>query len=217
MAPTVLIHLGTNGHVTESQLRRALKLLSDRRRVIVVNAHAPRRWVPENNDTIARVVRDYANTVLIDWAVTATDHPEFFASDDIHLSGSGQRAFVHAVIRAGGFPATPPPAAVVARAASPVVVTLPAVLQPAAFVTDVPAVAASDETPLEGSVPSEMLPVSVEPDGVAPGTVAPAGVQPITVEPPAVTSPAEAPLLEAPPLEAPPLEAPPRSDAELQL
>jgi peptidoglycan/LPS O-acetylase OafA/YrhL len=217
MAPTVLIHLGTNGHVTESQLRRALRLLSDRRRVIVVNAHAPRRWVPENNDTIARVVRDYANTVLIDWAVAATDHPEFFASDDIHLSGSGQRAFVHAVIRAGGFPATPPPAAVVARAAPPAVATLPTLLHAAVLVTDVPSVTARDEALIEDGQPSGMLPVSVAPDSsvpdrVPPASAPPASGEPMNSEPASLTSPAT-----VPPATAPPATAPPVSGAELQL
>jgi peptidoglycan/LPS O-acetylase OafA/YrhL len=107
LAPTVLVHVGTNGTVTEAQLRRSLKELSDRDRVIVVNAHAPRRWVATNNALVARVCHEYTNAVLLDWAALSTDHPEFFASDDIHLTASGQQAFVNAVIEAGGFPAVP--------------------------------------------------------------------------------------------------------------
>jgi hypothetical protein len=110
LAPTVLVHVGTNGYISESQLRRSLKELADRDRVILVNAHAPRLWVTANNEMMARVLRDYPNAVLLDWASLSTAHPEFFASDDVHLSPSGQHAFVNAVIQVGGFPMTPPPA-----------------------------------------------------------------------------------------------------------
>lgn len=126
LAPTVLLHLGTNGYVTESQLRRSLRELADRHRVIVVNANAPRRWVPENNDMLARVVREYRNAVLVDWAAMSLEHPEFFASDHIHLSPSGQRAFVAEVIRAGGFPSRPLPLARTAALSLPPA-TVPAV------------------------------------------------------------------------------------------
>ena len=109
LAPTVLMQLGTNGYVTEHQLRKSLTALSDRHLVILVNAHAPRRWVDANNEMLARVVPDYSNAVLIDWAGGATAHPEFFVSDDIHLTAIGQRVFVNAVKCAGNFPAVPPP------------------------------------------------------------------------------------------------------------
>lgn len=99
LAPTVLIHLGTNGHVTEAQLREALESLRDRQRVILVNARAPRRWVDANNALMARVAPDYPNVVLTDWAALGDAHPEFFASDGIHLSPTGQRAFVETILR----------------------------------------------------------------------------------------------------------------------
>lgn len=110
LAPTVLLHLGTNGYITERQFRKSLKELADRKRVIVINAHAPRRWVLENNEMLARVVPEYPNAVLVNWADMSTLHPEFFASDDIHLTANGQQALVQAVIRAGGFPVAPPKA-----------------------------------------------------------------------------------------------------------
>jgi hypothetical protein len=45
LAPAVLLHFGTNGDVTEDQLRQALQMLSDRQRVIVVNSRVPRQWM----------------------------------------------------------------------------------------------------------------------------------------------------------------------------
>ena len=100
LSERVVLHLGTNGLVTESQLRAALEGLRDRARVVVVNAVAPRRWVTGNNRLIDRVLPDYPNAVLADWAGVAAGHPEFFVSDGIHLSASGQRAFVGEIVRA---------------------------------------------------------------------------------------------------------------------
>ena len=111
LADQVLVHLGTNGVVTEPQLRAALDGLRDRTRVVVVNAAAPRRWVAPNNALIDRVLTDYGNAVLADWASVADGHPEFFVSDGVHLSASGQRAFVGEILRALASPLarqTPP-------------------------------------------------------------------------------------------------------------
>jgi len=104
LAGTVMLHLGTNGYVTEKQLREALETLGDRERIILVNARAPRRWVEENNSLMARVVAEYPNAVLADWAGLANDHPEYFVSDGIHLSQAGKRAFVEQILAAVGLP-----------------------------------------------------------------------------------------------------------------
>jgi peptidoglycan/LPS O-acetylase OafA/YrhL len=99
----VVLHVGTNGYVTEDQLRTILTLLDDRERVILVNAAAPRRWVERNNDLIERVAADHPNTVVADWSSVANEHPEYFVSDQVHLSGKGQRAFVDEIFRAADF------------------------------------------------------------------------------------------------------------------
>jgi len=105
----VLIHLGTNGYVTEKQLRAMLELLRDRERVLVMNSRVPRRWMAANNRLLATVVPQYPNAVLIDWHGIADPKPEFFVQDGVHLTGSGMRAFVAAVVAAGDFSKAPPP------------------------------------------------------------------------------------------------------------
>jgi peptidoglycan/LPS O-acetylase OafA/YrhL len=108
----VLIHLGTNGYVTEKQLRAMLELLRDRERVLVMNSRVPRRWMAANNRLLATVVPQYPNAVLIDWHGIADPKPEYFVQDGVHLTGSGMRAFVAAVVAAGDFSkAAPAPAA----------------------------------------------------------------------------------------------------------
>ncbi|MFM7626789.1 MAG: acyltransferase family protein, partial [Gammaproteobacteria bacterium] len=105
----VLIHLGTNGYVTERQLRAMLELLRDRERVLVMNSRVPRRWMAANNRLLATVVPQYPNAVLIDWHGIADPKPEFFVQDGVHLTGSGMRAYVAAVVAAGDFSKAPPP------------------------------------------------------------------------------------------------------------
>ncbi|MBS0472495.1 MAG: acyltransferase family protein [Proteobacteria bacterium] len=101
ITPIVIIHLGTNGFVLESQLRQMLELVKDAKRVVLVNTHVPRRWMDLNNEMMARVVSAYPNAVLADWAATSDQQADFFISDGIHLTGPGKRAFISAIIRAG--------------------------------------------------------------------------------------------------------------------
>jgi peptidoglycan/LPS O-acetylase OafA/YrhL len=171
LAPTVLIHIGTNSYVGEKPLRRTLVDLADRQLVILVNAHAPRRWVTENNEMLSRVVRDYPNAVLIDFAEAATLHPEFFVSDDIHLTAAGQRALVDAVKRAGNFRTGPrrvPKATTVVQpeaeavstesATGDAVVTEPAVLPDPAAAPDpatAPVIVPEDSNPADTLEPIE--------------------------------------------------------------
>ena len=103
LQPKVMIHLGTNGYISERQLRAMLDMLRDRERVLVMNSRVPRRWMAANNQLLATLVPQYSNAVLIDWHSLSDGHPEFFVQDGVHLTGSGMRAFVGAVVAAGDF------------------------------------------------------------------------------------------------------------------
>ncbi len=109
LSEVVLIHLGTNGYVTEGQLRKMLSLLADRKRVVLVNTHVPRRWMDPNNEMIDRVVPDFPNVVLVNWKDVSADHREYFVSDGVHLTVPGQRAFVGEIARVGQIAIAPPP------------------------------------------------------------------------------------------------------------
>ena len=103
LAPTVVIHTGTNGIITEDELRQMLDVLSDRQRVVVVNTNVPRRWMQPNNDLIAQVVADYPNAVIADWYSVSADNPDYFVSDGTHPQWpSGIKAFVREITRAAG-------------------------------------------------------------------------------------------------------------------
>ncbi len=106
LTPVVLIHLGTNGYVYEDQLRGILALLADRPRVIIVNAHVPRRWMTPNDDLIDRVLPDYPNAVLVDWRKASEGRRGWFVADGFHLTPTGQRALVAEIMRAGNLSTT---------------------------------------------------------------------------------------------------------------
>ena len=101
LRPVVLVHLGTNGYVTEDQLRQILSMLTDRKRVILVDAHVPRRWMKANNALLKRVVPDFSNTVRVCWSNVSAGQPNYFISDGVHLTRRGQRAFIAEIIRVG--------------------------------------------------------------------------------------------------------------------
>lgn len=100
LAPTVVIHTGTNGIVTEDQLRSMLDILSDRDRVVVVNVNVPRRWTDPNNEIIASVVPDYPNAAIADWASVSAGRSDYFVSDGVHPTWDGTKAFVKEIRRA---------------------------------------------------------------------------------------------------------------------
>ncbi len=116
LTPVVLVHLGTNGYIYESQLRAILSLLADRKRVILINTHVPRRWMESNNALIDRLVPDYPNVVLVNWRDVSDGQPDYFIADGVHLTDLGQRAFITEIMRVGNLvtgPVTAPSADIV--------------------------------------------------------------------------------------------------------
>ncbi|WP_266171645.1 acyltransferase family protein [Dyella subtropica] len=101
LRPVTLIHLGTNGYITEAQLRQILSMLADRERVILVNTHVPRRWMETNNALIERVAPDFPNVVSVRWNDVSEGQPDYFVSDGVHLTDIGQHAFIAAIMREG--------------------------------------------------------------------------------------------------------------------
>lgn len=101
---TVVIHLGTNGYLSEPHFRELLRQLADRQLVVLINVHANRRWTSPNNVLIERVGRDFKNVVVVDWEEQAGQHPEYFAGDGIHLTSLGAKALAVQISSAAGAP-----------------------------------------------------------------------------------------------------------------
>jgi peptidoglycan/LPS O-acetylase OafA/YrhL len=93
----VIVQLGTNGTIDPGQFDRMMQILSDRKKVVIINAKVPRAWEGQVNDTLAAGVKRYKNAVLLDWHGYASQHPEFFYDDEIHLRPDGAAAYAQYV------------------------------------------------------------------------------------------------------------------------
>ena len=90
---TVIVHGGTNGPIDEAGLRRLLDNTRDRR-VYLVNVHVPRTWQDFNDALLGRVVAEYPNAHVLDWATLAAANRPWLYADDIHLRpGSGRDGY----------------------------------------------------------------------------------------------------------------------------
>ena len=96
----VIIHMGTNGVVTEKDLRPILERLSDRKRVVVVNVRVPRPWMKPTNSMIQSIIVDYPNVRLADWNKVSKGHRGYFGPDGVHLTGTGGQAFAELIEQA---------------------------------------------------------------------------------------------------------------------
>ena len=97
---TVIFDLGNNNHLTESDVRTLFELLKNQPRIIVVDTAVPRIWRDDNNRIIRKVIADYPQAVLIDWASISLNHPEYFAPDGVHLDDAGSDVYVNAILEA---------------------------------------------------------------------------------------------------------------------
>jgi peptidoglycan/LPS O-acetylase OafA/YrhL len=93
LSDTVVVHMGTNGVITQGHMDAIYQILGDRKRVVFVNLKVPRRWEQGDNDVIAANVARHPNSVLIDWHNIGGAHPEYFYEDGIHLRPDGARAY----------------------------------------------------------------------------------------------------------------------------
>ncbi|PIT73275.1 acyltransferase family protein [Limnohabitans sp. G3-2] len=104
LGDATVIHLGTNGYLSEKQFRALLEQLADRKTVVVLNVYGARRWTGPNNALIAKVSQAFDNVRLVDWHEMGQSNPAYFVQDGIHLSGSGIHAYYQQIRMALGQP-----------------------------------------------------------------------------------------------------------------
>ena len=102
LADVVVLHPGTNGIMPADMLREMLDTVQDVPRVVLVNTAVNRPWREPNNRTVERVTPKYDNVVVVDWYAASQDHPEWFVSDGVHLTGKGARAYAKLIKQAAG-------------------------------------------------------------------------------------------------------------------
>jgi hypothetical protein len=104
LPPRVVIGLGTNGPMTQSDFDSALVMLSGEKRVVVLTVREPRWWQSQVNAVIRAGARRYRNVRIADWYAASAGHPEYFAGDGIHLGTAGALAYSQVVADALGAP-----------------------------------------------------------------------------------------------------------------
>lgn len=95
-----VIHLGTNGAFNAETFDEVMVSLSGVDRVIFVSASVPRRWEPIVNSALADGVQRWDNAHLVDWHTIASERPEWFGEDRVHLNGEGQAAYAALLLEA---------------------------------------------------------------------------------------------------------------------
>ena len=97
-----VVHLGTNGYILKSDLRRLLTSLQGAQQVVLINNFADRRWSEANNKTLLQVAPEFSNTKVMDWHQIAQGNRHFFVQDGIHLSSEGITAFIRGIANSLG-------------------------------------------------------------------------------------------------------------------
>ena len=88
----VIVGLGTNGPITDTDFDNMMSILAGASRVVFVNVHVDRPWQDPNNAVLASGAARYPNVVVADWASLAAQNPQWFGPDGTHLAIDGPGA-----------------------------------------------------------------------------------------------------------------------------
>jgi hypothetical protein len=88
----VIVGLGTNGPITDSDFDNMMSILGGASRVVFVNVHVDRPWQDPNNAVLANGATRYPNVDVADWATLAAQNPQWFGTDGTHLAIDGPGA-----------------------------------------------------------------------------------------------------------------------------
>jgi hypothetical protein len=96
----VLVHLGTNGTITDRMIDKVMEIAGPNRQVYFVTPKVPRSWESEDVAKIAAAPQRFPNAYVIDWHNAAKDNPALFVSDGTHLTAAGILAYVQLILNA---------------------------------------------------------------------------------------------------------------------
>ncbi|MDT0141514.1 acyltransferase family protein [Microbacterium sp. PRC9] len=100
LRPYVVVALGTNGAVDPSTLEQLADTVGPKRNLVLVNAYAPRDWIPGVNAELAAFAEDHRNVIVADWSGAIAPHEDLLAGDRIHPGAAGGRIFADTVAAA---------------------------------------------------------------------------------------------------------------------
>ena len=90
----MVVHLGTNGPISQSTLDSFLATMNDVPNVIIMTVSVNRGWTAENNAMLRAADLEGDNKILLDWEVRAAECPgQCFYEDGFHLRPEGQKFY----------------------------------------------------------------------------------------------------------------------------
>lgn len=92
----VVVHLGTNGVFSDADLDQLVAAAGERK-VVFINAKVARPWQDLANERISAAAARHSNVALADWYALSSAHPEWFATDGVHLRPDGAAAFAELI------------------------------------------------------------------------------------------------------------------------
>lgn len=98
LRPILLLGLGTNGPVDRSSLDQVRELVGSNTEIVLINAQAPRDWIPGVNKLLGRYAQEYRNVELANWYAAIQPRLDVLARDKIHAGGAiGGRIYANAI------------------------------------------------------------------------------------------------------------------------
>ncbi|MCC2029658.1 acetyltransferase [Microbacterium sp. YMB-B2] len=93
----VVVALGTNGPVDDDVLEQMSRIAGPDRNLILVNAHAPRDWIPGVNAELETFAARHRHVWVADWSGDIAPHEDLLAGDGIHPGKAGGDVFARSV------------------------------------------------------------------------------------------------------------------------
>ncbi|MGL3149418.1 acyltransferase family protein [Microbacterium sp. A82] len=93
----VVVALGTNGPVDTGVLNQMLQIIGPERHLILVNAVAPRDWIPGVNADLEAFADSHRRVWIADWSGAIAPHQDLLAGDGIHPAAAGGDVFAESV------------------------------------------------------------------------------------------------------------------------
>ena len=87
LRPILLLGLGTNGPVDEATLTQISAMVGPGTEIVLVNAQAPRDWIPGVNALLASYAQEFRNVELANWYDAIQPRLDVLSRDKIHAGG----------------------------------------------------------------------------------------------------------------------------------
>ena len=96
----VVVGLGTNGPVSDTQIRQLRRLIGPDRDLILINTFGPMPWETSVNDVLDGAAEHMTRVSLANWHAAIAAHTDLLWPDGIHPQPSGAEVYARVVLAA---------------------------------------------------------------------------------------------------------------------